>query len=139
MNHPVQIGALWIACMVVGVIAAAIAPAHAQTAAPSASRPQAGQPPDDRAAVLTAAQLAKVKSVLAAYKPAALTADDAKAIKRTFRDAGIRHTPALDKAITDAGFSPARLEALDPRPPRPPGDGPAPGNGPAPAGGPPRP
>ena len=121
---------LWVACMIVGVMAMAIAPAHAQTAAPSASRPQAGQPPDDRAAVLTAAQLAKVKSVLAAYKPAALTADDAKAIKRAFRDAGIRHTPALDKAITDAGFSPARLEVLDPRPPRPPGDGPAPAGGP---------
>ena len=112
MNHPVQLGALWVACMVVGVMAAAIAPAHAQPAARSASRPQAGQPPDDRAAALTAAQLAKVKSVLAAYKPAALTADDVKAIKRAFRDAGMRNTPALDKAITDAGFSPARLEAL---------------------------
>ena len=71
--------------------------------------------------------------MLAAYKPAALTADDAKIVKRAFRDAGMRHSSALDKAITDAGFSPARLEALDPRPPRPPGDGPAP------AGGPPRP
>ena len=136
MNHPVQLGALWIACMVVGVMAAAIVPAHAQPAAPSASRPQAGQPPDDRAAVLTAVQLAKVKSVLAAYKPAALTAEDAKLIKRTLRDAGMHHSPALDKAITEAGFSPARLEALDPRPPRPPGQ---PGDGPAPAGGPPRP
>ena len=120
MNHRVQLGALWVACMVVGVMAATTAPADAQTAAPSASRPQAGQPPDDRGAALTGAQLAKVKSVLAAYKPAALTADDAKAIKRAFRDAGMRHSPALDKAITDAGFSPARLEALDPRPPRPP-------------------
>lgn len=118
---------LWVACMIVGVMAVAIAPAHAQTAAPSASRPQAGQPPDDRAAALTAAQLAKVKSVLAAYKPAALTADDAKAIKRTFRDAGMRHSSALDEAITDAGFSTARLEALDPRPP---GDGAGPADGP---------
>ena len=129
MNHPVPLGALWVACMAVGVMAVGTAPAHAQPAAPSASRPQAGQPPDDRAAALTAVQLAKVKSVLAAYKPAALTADDAKAIKRALRDAGMRHSPALDKAITDAGFSPARLEALDPRPPRPPGDGNAPAGG----------
>ena len=50
--------------------------------------------------------------MLAAYKPAALTADDAKAIKRAFRDAGMRHSPALNRAITDAGFSLARLEAL---------------------------
>lgn len=69
MNHRVQLGALWVACMVVGVMAATTAPADAQTAAPSASRPQAGQPPDDRGAALTGAQLAKVKSVLAAYKP----------------------------------------------------------------------
>ena len=137
MNHPVQLGALWIACMIVGVVVVAIAPAYAQTAAqtapPPAARPPAGQPPDDRAVALTAVQLAKVKSALAAYKPAALTADDAKIIKRTFRDAVMRHSPALDKAITDAGFSPARLEAMDPHPPRPPSDGPTP------AGGPPRP
>lgn len=134
MNQPVPLGALWVACVVFGVVAAAIVPAHAASStAPPASGPKAGQPPDDRAAALTAVQLAKVKSVLAAYKPAALTADDAKAIKRALRDAGMRHSPALDKAITDVGFSPARLEALDPRPPRPPGDGSPP------AGGPPRP
>ena len=66
MNHRVRLGALWVACMVVGVMAATTAPVDAQTAAPSASRPQAAQPPDDRAAALTGAQLAKVKSVLAA-------------------------------------------------------------------------
>ena len=67
----------------------------------------------------TAAELAKVKAVLAPYKSASLTADDAKLIKRTLRDAGMRRSAALDAAITAAGFSPARLDELDPPPPRP--------------------
>ena len=75
-------------------------------------------------------QVAKVKSVLSAYKAASLTADDAKAIKRALRDAGMRHSPALDQAITAAGFSPARLEALDPRPAQPPAGGDGPGGAP---------
>ena len=67
----------------------------------------------------TAAELAKVKAVLAPYKSASLTADDAKLIKRTLRDAGMRRSAAPDAAITAADFSPARLDHLDPPPSRP--------------------
>jgi hypothetical protein len=75
---------------------------------------------------LTVEQLAKIKTVLAAYKPAALTVDDAKNIKRILRDAGIRPGPALDKALSDAGFSAEKLDALAPPPPRPASEGNAP-------------
>ena len=102
----------------------AATPAHG--AANAAQRPAAAAEARDRSedrnpAPLSAEQVAKVKAVLAAYKPATLKADDAKAIKRALRDAGLRHNAALDKAITDAGFSPQRLEELDPRPAHPPG------------------
>jgi hypothetical protein len=109
----------------------------AQGKEPAPPRPAGEQGPDgQRSAPLTAEQVAKVKAVLAAYKPATLKADDAKAIKRALRDAGLRHNAALDKAITDAGFSPQKLEELDPRPARPPG---APGDGPPPPPPPPKP
>jgi hypothetical protein len=78
---------------------------------------------------LTPEQLAKVKSVLARYKAATLTADDAKAIQRALRDAGLRRGPSLGAALKANGFDPDRLEQLDPRPngpPAPRGDGPPP-------------
>lgn len=107
--------------------------ANAQSTAPTAARPASDHPPLDRnPAQLTAEQVAKVKTVLAAYKPATLKADDAKAIKRALRDAGLRHNAALDQAINDAGFSPQKLEELDPRPARPPGESGRPGDGPPP-------
>ena len=93
----------------------------------TAANAQTATPPPDRgnsmpaAAAPSAEQLARLKAVLAPYNPAALKADDAKAIKRALRDAGLRPGPALDKALADAGFSAQRLEALDPRPPGPPG------------------
>lgn len=87
------------------------------------SSPQNGKPADRPEAVLTAAQLAKIKSVLAPYKPASLSADDAKLIKRTLRDAGIRRSRALGDALLAAGFDPRRLDELDPPPARPPQDG----------------
>lgn len=71
------------------------------------------------AQALTTAQLAIVTKVLAPYKPASLTADDAKLIKRTLRDSGLPRSPALDAAMNAAGFSPAKLDQLDPPPPRP--------------------
>ncbi len=77
------------------------------------------------AQALTAAQLAIVTKVLAPYKPASLTSDDAKLIKRTLRDSGLPRSPELDAALNAAGFSPARLDQLDPPPPRP-ADGGAP-------------
>lgn len=80
---------------------------------------------------LNAAQLAIVKTTLAPYKPASLTADDAKLIKRSLRDAGLPRSPALDAALNAAGFSPAKLDQLDPPPP-PPGQPARPANGGAP-------
>jgi hypothetical protein len=75
---------------------------------------------------LTAAEQAKMKKVLTPYKSANLTADDAKAIKRGLRDAGLHRSRELDAALSGAGFSAEKMDALDPPPPRPPGDGPTP-------------
>jgi hypothetical protein len=111
--------------MVVGFCAVTVALAQPSlrpaAAGASQARPGAapGAPPVQ---TLTAEQLAKVKTVLAAYKPGALTADDAKTIKRTLRDAGMRPGPALDKALSEQGFSAARLDVLAPPPPRPAGE-----------------
>ena len=115
------------------LLAVAMTGAAAQT--PAASRPPLGgeaRPRDTGPATLSAEQVAKVKTVLSAYKPASLTVGDAKALKRALRDAGLRPGPALDKALADAGFSAAQLEVLDPRPARPPGDGDAPAGPPPP-------
>ncbi len=112
--------------------------AHAQPAGTGTGN---GQPPprpphEEGAQTLTPEQLAQVKSVLARYKAATLTADDAKAIKRALRDAGLRRGPGVGAAIKANGFDPDRLEQLDPRPPGPP-PGPPPGE--RPEGPPPRP
>jgi hypothetical protein len=72
---------------------------------------------------LSPTQVAKVKAVLAQYKADSLSVDDAKAIKRALRDAGMRPSPALDQALRAEGFSAERLDQLDPRPPGPPGGG----------------
>jgi hypothetical protein len=113
------------------LLSGAMTMATAQTATqPGPSRSADGRPQDNPNASVSAEQLAKVKSVLAAYKPASLSVDDAKAIKRALRDAGMRRSPALDAAITAAGFSPERLETLDPAPARPPGEGEGPGGPP---------
>ena len=89
-----------------------------QTALPparSASAPSGAANPS--AQTLSSDQLAKVNAILAKYKSASLTADDAKLIKRTLRDAGMPRSPALDSVLTSAGFSPAKLDQLDPPPP----------------------
>ena len=134
--------AVWLAGSLVGAAAVAQTastvpppPARAasgsssQTAPPparSASAPSGAANPS--AQTLSADQLAKVNAILAKYKSASLTADDAKLIKRTLRDAGMPRSPALDSALTSAGFSPAKLDQLDPPPPPParPADGAAP-------------
>ena len=67
---------------------------------------------------LTAEQKAQVKAVLSKYNEASLTADDAKAINETFRQAGLRNGPALQQAIKDAGFVPEKIGALAPPPER---------------------
>ena len=109
----------------------AVQPALAQTyskpltptapTAPPASSAESSAVPAPPEQSLTAEQLAKVKSVLAGYKSATLTAEDAKTIKSSFRDAGIRPGPAIDKALSELGFSAARLDVLAPPPPRPAG------------------
>lgn len=113
------------------VLALAALPAAAQPAGTTQpTQPTQPRPPrPDEPTSLTAEQQARVKTVLAPYKPANLTADDAKAIKRAFRDAGLQRSVVLDKAITAAGFSPERLEALDPRPAQPPPGAPPSANG----------
>ncbi len=111
--------------LVLGVLS--VGTAQAQTAAPpsaAASKPAGGQPPSPLAGQkLTDAQLAKMKAVLAPYKSSSLTAEDAKTIKRTLRDAGMGKSRELDVALNAAGFSPEKLDLLDPPPPRPPGEG----------------
>ena len=102
--------------------------AYSQTSPPARPAGGASGPGSSSgmvAQVLTAAQLAIVTKVLAPYKPASLTADDAKLIKRTLRDSGLPRSPELDAALNAAGFSPAKLDQLDPPPPRP-ADGAAP-------------
>ena len=71
---------------------------------------------------LTDAQVAQVKTILSAYDAASLTADDAKAIHAAFREAGIRGGPAMNDAVTAAGFDPDKLRDLAP-PPNREGDG----------------
>ena len=69
-------------------------------------------------ALLTEQQKAAVLSILSKYNAATLTTDDAKAIHRAFRDAGVRGGPGLREAITSAGFDPHKLRDLDPPPDR---------------------
>ena len=89
----------------------------AEAGAPDGHPP--GPPPGPQA--LSAEQTSRVQAILKAYKPASLKADDAKAIHRAFRDAGIRPGPGLRSAIEAAGFDPRRLHDLDPPPDHPPG------------------
>lgn len=63
---------------------------------------------------LTDKQKAKVKSILSKYEASSLTADDAKAIHRAFRDAGLQNGPELNDAVKEAGFDPETLRDLDP-------------------------
>ena len=88
----------------------------------AASAGQQGQAaPDERSktadsASLTDAQKAAVKSVLAKYNAATLTAADAKAIHGAFRDACLRGGPGLNEAVKSAGFDSDKLRDLDPPP-----------------------
>jgi len=76
--------------------------------------PRGAQAPPQEVQALTAEQTAQVKAVLSKYNAAILTAKDAKSINEAFREAGLRNGPALDKALQDAGFTPARISELDP-------------------------
>ena len=109
--------------MLIAAAAACATAGHAQlTPTPQTNRD--GTRPGARGQVaLSPAQVARVKAVLAPYRADSLSVDDAKAIKRALRDAGMRPSPGLDQALRAEGFSPERLDQLDPRPPGPPGGG----------------
>lgn len=68
---------------------------------------------------LTDQQKAQIKLILSKYNASSLTADDAKAIHRAFRDAGVPNGPDLDNAIKEIGFDPETMKKLDPPPARP--------------------
>jgi hypothetical protein len=111
--------------LVSGVIASGQAYGqNASSPGVTANKPMGDTPPGPPAPqALTAAELAKIKAVLAPYKSASLSVDDAKAIKRSLRDAGLRRSRELDAALNAAGFSSQKMDLLDPPPPRPPGEG----------------
>jgi len=67
---------------------------------------------------LTAEQTTQVKAILSKYDPNTLTADQARAIHKTFRKAGLRGGPAMGDAVKAAGFDPDKLRDLAPPPGR---------------------
>lgn len=81
---------------------------------PSGIRDTRKQPGDS--APLTEAQKADVKAILSKYNASALTADNAKAIHRAFKDAGIPGGPGENEVVSSAGFDPHKLRDLDPPP-----------------------
>ena len=108
----------WAALALAGMLVGGNALSQTVPAPQSAASRAAGLPVPQ---ALTAAELAKIKTVLAPYQPAALSANDARTIKRSLRDAGFRRSRELDAALVSAGFSPEKMDALDPPPPRAPG------------------
>lgn len=70
------------------------------------------------AAPISETQKTEVKKILSGYDKSALTAEQAKAIHRAFKEAGIRGGPSLNEAVKDAGFDPKKLRDLDPPPDR---------------------
>ena len=83
-------------------------------------RPQGGP---GRMETLTDAQQAQVKAILAKYDAATLTADQAKAIHESFRQAGIHGGPAVNDVVKAAGFDPDKLRDFAPPPGRAGGQG----------------
>ncbi len=67
---------------------------------------------------LTAEQTTQVKAILSKYDSNTLTADQAKAIHKAFREVGLRGGPAMGDAIKAAGFDPDKLRDLAPPPGR---------------------
>ena len=61
---------------------------------------------------LTDEQKSQIQSTLSNYDPKNLTADDAKAIFKSFREAGIQPGPGMREAITNAGFDADQLRSL---------------------------
>ena len=93
-----------LAFVCLGVVAAA-APAQPEGAAPHT--------------VLAPEAAAVLKRILAPYKPGALSGEEAQAIQRALHDAGLQRSPALERALAEAGFSAKHLHALAPWPSAP--------------------
>ena len=110
----------WIFLLVLGLLPAAPVPTQPlATSAQKTSTVPVTSPAAAPSGNLSAAQLQKIKEILAPYKLAKLSPDDAKLIKRQLRDAGMRPSPALEDAMRAAGFPLQKLDELDPRPPGP--------------------
>jgi len=65
---------------------------------------------------LTDAQREEIKRILSQYDAATLSAEDARAIHKAFREAGLRGGPARGDIIKEAGFDPDVLRDLAPPP-----------------------
>lgn len=107
--------------IIVSVVLGIVLQARAQQAGGGATggdRPPARGDANERAEGLTAEQVQRVQNILAGYNAATLTAEQARAIHEAFRQAGVRGGPALNEAVTAAGFDPARLRDLAPPPDR---------------------
>jgi hypothetical protein len=61
---------------------------------------------------LTDDQKTQIQTILSNYDSSNLTADDAKAIFKQFREAGIRPGPGMKEAISAAGFDADKLRSL---------------------------
>lgn len=69
-------------------------------------------PPPPSSRPLTEEQTSLIQSTLAEYDAESLTAEDAKEILNTFREAGIKPGKELRQAIEDAGFDEKELLEL---------------------------
>jgi hypothetical protein len=65
-----------------------------------------------KAQPLTDDQKAQITSILSQYDSTNLTADDAKAIVKKFREAGIKPGPGMKETIESAGFDAEKLLSL---------------------------
>ncbi|MCP3891772.1 MAG: hypothetical protein GY702_23320, partial [Desulfobulbaceae bacterium] len=88
-------------------------PAKAQNQSPRRDKEEVRQQQ-----LATKGQIAQVHAILVQFNQSSLTADNAKAINRAFRDAGLRGGPVLNDAIRAAGWDPEQLRSLDPPPNR---------------------
>ncbi|MCE5325888.1 MAG: hypothetical protein LLG01_05685 [Planctomycetaceae bacterium] len=101
------------AVIVLGILAAAAWAQQGDRPDPPAQNGERDQAQSSGGDVKT-----QVKTILSKYGSGSLTADQAKAINKAFRDAGLRNGPDLKQAIEDAGFSSEKISELDPPPDR---------------------
>ena len=83
---------------------------------PPSDRPPRNEAERGASESLTAEQIKQVKAILSKYNVSALTADQAKAIHASFREAGLPGGPAMNDAVKAAGLNPDTLRDLAPPP-----------------------